>query len=249
MAFGKSDAVITRRRQMKEALVRGMAETAIRCRNGGRTLRMDETAVITDYLGGLVTRAMTEPELKSVLLTSKGCKSAPAGLITQGVTTLFAFVSLVTSGGCGETFVVDLGRWAKHIVDSNPGNSPLRAMWLHGDFDNLLAQAKRDGENELAEYLRRPAQRQPENWDEALGYLAYWSGDLTADQEMWEGLRETVGDQFEERAVQDSYLKTVLRGWKGDLPRFTYERALKMCTEKYPAQFLAKERLAAAKRH
>lgn len=247
MAFGKSDAVIARRREMKEALVRGMAETAIRCRNGGRTLRMDETGVITDYLGGLVFRAMTEPELKSVLLTSKGCKSAPAELITQEVSTLFAFINLVESGGCGETFVIDLGRWAKHIVVSNPGNSSLRAMWLHGDFDNRLAQAKREGEDELAEYLRRPAQRQPENWDEAAGYLAYWSGDLTTDKEAWEGLRETVGDLFEERAAKDSYLNNVLRQWKGDLPMFTYERALKMCIAKYPEQFLAKERLAAAK--
>jgi len=246
MICGMSDAAVENRRDIKDELVRGLAEVAMLCKNGGRTLRLGETQIVTDYIGGLAARALEDAAFRSVLSSAKGCKTAPSGLVTQGVRNLLGFVNGIATGGCGETFAVDAGTWARHIVTCNPGNAGLRELWRFQGYDERLLQARRDGENELAVYLRAPAQRTPESLEEALGFLAYWSGDETVDEEAWEGLRETVGDSFAEQAERDGHRATMLREWQAALPKFTYQRALKMCVEKYASKrALAQTRLDA----
>lgn len=231
--FGKDKDVIARRRTYKAELVRALAEVCIRCKNGGRTLHVDESADVTDVLASLWLRARdSEPELKAVLMTAKGCRTPPKNPTIQGMNNLYDLLSSVASGGCGEGFAVDLGKWAKNIVDCNPDNAALKKLWADERYDERLIQAKRDGENELAAYLKRPAQRPPESMDEAIGYLAYYASEM--DQDIWNGIREDVRDSFDFRAGKDSYMRTVFLLWKENLTKLTYKKALESCVKQYP---------------
>jgi hypothetical protein len=244
----KSKAVIAKRRELKIELVTELAEVAIRCKNGGRTLRGDEAADITDTVSKLYIRARDEDAaLKSVMMSAKGCKGAPDAVVTQGIKNLYELLASVATGGCGEAFTQDCGLYAKHIVDSNPDNEALTKLWRDNNYTQRLQQAKTDGENELADYLKRPAQRAPTNWDEALAYLAYFSADT--DEAGWrDGIVEAVKDEFNTSAQKDSYLRGMYQLWNTNIDKFTFKKALTMCIKDYPDQAgKAKVRLAALK--
>lgn len=229
-----SNARRDNRRELKLVLMRDLAEVAIRCKNGGRTLRNEETNDITDTVSRLYLRARDdEPELKRVLMTAKGCKGAVPDAAMKQLETLYDFLGSVASGGCGEAFVQDCARYARHIVDSNPDNAVLQRAWTDGNYATRLAQAKVEGENELAEYLKRPAQRQPQDLSEALGFLAYHSASM--DEEDWKDLIvDAVKESFKEMAKKDSYRASMLGTWAENLDKFTFKKALKQCVKDYP---------------
>jgi hypothetical protein len=241
--LGKSDAVISRRRELKMELVETLAEVAIRCKNGGRTLRGAETDDITDTVSALYLRARDmEPALKSVMISAKGCKGAPGDAQSKGFKNIYEFLGSVKTGGCGEAFTIDCGLYAKFIIDSNPNNMNLKNLWVDKDYAAKLKQATTDGENELAEYLKQPAQRAPIDLQEAIGYLSYYAADM--DEAAWkEYIVVAVKDSFNEMAKKDSYRRSILHLWIGNLDKFTYLKALTACIKDYPNKAAAAQRM------